>query len=162
MLVGQNRLIDRIPVDPGILAVREALLVHLEEQPLVPLVVLGVGRVDHARPVEGCGITAHRRALLIDVVVGPRDGIQVALDGGVLGRKAEGVPPDGVKHVIAAVAPVAGNDVAERIRFRVPHVQVPRGVGEHVEHVLARPVISGAIGTERFALIPDGKPLFLN
>ena len=118
--------------------------------------------MDDARPVEGCGITTHRRALLLNVVVRPGDGIQVALDCGVLGRKAKRVPPDGVQHVVAAVAPVAGNDIAERIRFRMPHVQVARGVREHVEHVLAWAVIRRAVGAERFALVPDGKPLLLN
>ena len=44
-----------------------------------------------------------------------------------------------MQHVEAALHPVARDDVAERVRLGVTHVQVARGVREHVEHVLARP-----------------------
>ena len=42
LLVREHCLIHGIPIDPGILAVGEALFIHLQEQPLIPLVVLRV------------------------------------------------------------------------------------------------------------------------
>ena len=42
LLVGQNGLVYRVPVDPAVLAIGQALVIHLQEQPLVPLVVLRV------------------------------------------------------------------------------------------------------------------------
>ena len=119
------------------LAVGQAALEHPQEQPLVPAVVLRVAGVQHAVPVERAGVAAHRRLLRRDVLVGPRRRVGAALDGGVLRGQAEGVPADRVQHVEAALHPVARDDVAQRVRLGVTHVQVARRVREHVEHVLA-------------------------
>ena len=162
LLVGEHRLVEGAPVDPAGLAVGEALLVQLQEQPLVPLVVLGIRGVDHAIPVEAGRVAAHRRALLGDVVVGPLARVDAALDGGAFRGQAEGVPADRVQHVEALHAPVAGDDVAERVRLRVTHVQVARGVREHVEHVLAGALVGGVVGRERLELVPHGQPVILD
>ena len=162
LLVGEHGLVVGAPVHPAGLAVREALLVQLEEQPLVPLVVLGVARVQHAVPVEGCRVAPHRLALLLDVGVGPLARVGAALDGRVLGGEAERVPPDRVQHVEALLAPVARDDVAERVRLRVAHVQVAGRVREHVEHVLARPLVVGVARRERLELVPDREPVLLD
>ena len=53
LLVGEHGLVDRIPVDERVLAVGDAFLEHLQEQPLVPAVVLGLAGRQFARPVEG-------------------------------------------------------------------------------------------------------------
>ena len=59
----------------------------------------------------------------------------VALDGGVLGGQAEGVPADRVQDVVALLEPVARDDVGQREGLGVAHVQVARRVGEHVQQV---------------------------
>ena len=53
LLVGEHRLVDRIPVDHAGLLVRDALLQHPQEQPLVPAVVGRVAGRELARPVDG-------------------------------------------------------------------------------------------------------------
>ena len=162
LLVGKHCLVYRVPVDPRVFAVGEALLVHLEEQPLVPLVVLGVARVKHASPVEARGVASHRLLLLLDVVVGPRDGVQSTLDGRVLSRQTEGVPANGVQHVEVAVAPVASNHIAQRVGLSVTHVQVAGGVRKHVEHVLAVAGVIRVVRAEWLQFVPDRQPLFLD
>jgi hypothetical protein len=162
LLVGEHGLVDRVPVDPAVLAVGQALLVQLQEQPLVPLVVLGVAGVQFAGPVEGGRVELHALLLLRDVVVGPAARVDAALDGGVLGGKAERVPADRVQHVEALLAPVARHDVTEGVDLGVTHVQVAGRVREHVEHILARPFVIGVAGAERLELFPDGRPLRLD
>ncbi len=162
LLVGQHGLVEGAPVDLAGLAVGQALLVQLQEQPLVPAVVLGVARLQHAIPVEARRVTTHRGLLLRDVVVGPAGRVEAALDRGVLGGQAEGVPADRVQHVEALLPPVAGDHVAERVGLRVTHVQVAGGVREHVEHVLTRPIVGGVGRGERLQLVPDRKPLVLD
>ena len=159
LLVGEHRLVVRAPVDVGVLSVREAPLVHLQEQPLVPAVVLRVGGVDDAVPVEGRRVALHGRALLRDVLVRPVLGVTTVLDGGVLGGQAEGVPADGVQDVEALVAPVACDGVAERVLLGMAHVQVAGRVREHVEDVLAGAVVTLEVRRERLKLVPLSRPL---
>src|SRR6476469_7596227 len=59
LLVGENRLAARTPVDGRLLLVSQALLEELEENPLRPFVIIGIrsrellGPVDHqARPLK--------------------------------------------------------------------------------------------------------------
>ena len=161
LLVGEHRLIDRVPVDPRIFAVGETLVVQLQEEPLVPLVVLGVRRVQHATPVEGGRVALHRRALLGDVVVGPFARVDTPLDGGVFRGQAERVPADRVKDAVASKSPVACEHIAECVHLSVSHVEVPRRVGKHVKNVFVRTVvwrIANIVWTLRF---PDRSPLRL-
>ena len=89
-------------------------------------------------------------------------GSSAALDGGVLGGQAEGVPADRVHDVEAALHPVAGEHVAERVRLGVTHVQVAGGVREHVEHVLLGPLVVGPPAAERRELVPHRQPARLD
>ena len=59
LLVREHRLTRRTPVHGRCLAVRESALVHLEEEPLVPVVVLRITGVEHPIPVERTGVPAH-------------------------------------------------------------------------------------------------------
>jgi hypothetical protein len=162
LLVREHGLVVRAPVDPAVLAVGEALLEHLEEEPLVPLVVLGVARVQHAVPVERRGVQLHAALLLVDVLVGPRARVDAALDGRVLGRETERVPTDGVEHVEALLSPVASDDITEGVGLGMPHVQVAGRIREHVEDVLARLRVVAIGGAEGLGLVPDRLPLLLH
>ena len=142
MLICEHRLVVGTPVDLARLAVCEAALVQAREDPLIPAVVLGAVRHQHAVPVKRACVAFHRGALLGDVVLGPPGRVDAALDGGVLSGKPKRVPADGVQHVVATQHPVARDDVAERVRLRVAHVKVTRGVREHVEYVLRGTLIA--------------------
>ena len=139
LLVGQHGLVVRAPVDRRGLAVGQPPLQEAQEQPLRPAVVLGVAGVQPPAPVEADAEAAERLGLGLDVGVGPLRGVLVALDRRVLRGQPEGVPADRVQHVVAAQHPVARDDVADRERLGVAHVQVAGGVREHVQHVLLRP-----------------------
>ncbi|CAB4584323.1 unannotated protein [freshwater metagenome] len=159
LFVREDRLVYRVPVDPGILAIRQTLFVQLEEQPLVPLVILGVGGMQHPRPVERGRVTLHRGALLSDVLVGPLSRVHAPLDGRVFGGKSKGIPPDGVQNLIAAKPPISREDVAERIDLGVTHVQVARRIREHVQDVLVRARVVSVRNIEGSFGFPHGSPL---
>ena len=142
LLIGQHRLTVGTPVDVGGFAVRQPTVVHLQEKPLVPVVILRVAGVQGAVPVEGAGISAHRSPLGGDVFIRPGRRVDSALDRGILRWEAERVPADGVQHVEPPLHPVPRQHIAQCIGLGVPHVQIPGGVGEHVQHVLARPWVS--------------------
>ncbi len=138
LLVGEHGHVHRIPVDDLRAALADARLEHLQEQPLVPLVVPGVAGGDLARPVDG---QAHRLHLLLhvgDVVVRPLGRRHLVLDGGVLGGQAEGVPAHGHQHVHALHAQLAREHVVDRVVAHVAHVQLAAGVGQHRARVELR------------------------
>ena len=138
LLVGEHRLIDRVPVDLRFLARDEAGDEEVEEQLLLMLVIARIAGRDLARPVDRQAhrlqLGAHRR----DIGVGPLRRGGVVLRGGVLGGQAEGVPSHRVKHVEAARAPIARHHVAHRVVAHMAHVYAPRRIREHLEDVVFR------------------------
>jgi hypothetical protein len=135
LLVGQDGVTTRAPVDARPLAVGQAPLEHLQEQPLVPLVVVGQAGRDLALP----GV-ADAQALQLpfhvgDVLDRPRLGMRSIFDRRVLRRQAERVPPERVQHVEAAHPLHPRDDIADRVIPDVSHVRVSRGVREHLEAV---------------------------
>jgi len=161
LLVGQHGLTVGAPVDVRGLAVRKPALVHLQEEPLIPVVVLRVTGVERAVPVERAAVAAHGCALGGYVLVRPTGRVDGPLDGGVLSRQAEGVPTDRVQDVVALLHPVARQDVTQGVGLGVAHVEVPRRVGEHVQHVLRGPDVVRVPGAERGDVVPDRQPALL-
>ena len=102
LLVGEHGVVTRTPVDRRAPAVGQPALEHLQEDPLVELVVVGqaggdlaLPRVADAQPLE---LPLH----VGDVVERRRLGMRAGLDGGVLGRQPERVPAERMQHVVAA------------------------------------------------------------
>ena len=58
-----------------------------------------------------------------DVRFGGDARVRVRLDGVLLRRQPEGVPPDRMQHVVPLHAAVAREDVGSRVPLRMPHVQ---------------------------------------
>ena len=163
LLVGQHGLVLGTPVDVAALPVRQPALEEPQEQPLVPVVVLRVARLQPPRPVERRRVPAERRRLRLDVLVGPVNRVGVVPDRRVLRGQPERVPPDRVQHVLPAQEPVPGHGVTDRVRLGVPHVQVTRRVREHVDHVEPLPRVGGVVaGAERLDLRPARLPLVLD
>lgn len=75
------------------------------------------------------------------------------LDGRVLGGQAEGVPSHGVKDVETLHALEARHHVADGIVADVPHVDVARRVGEHLEHIVLG-LVGFGIALEDAAVFP--------
>ncbi|MPN18402.1 hypothetical protein SDC9_165762 [bioreactor metagenome] len=160
LLVGQHGLVVRAPVDVGVLAVGQATLEELQEEPLSPVVVLGVAGVQLPRPVQAQPVTLERRLLRLDVLVGPLGRMSVVLDRRVLGGQAERVPADRMQHLVALHAPQPRQHIAHRVRLGVSHVKITGGVGEHVEHIPSR-LVSVVVGNECLVLFPESLPLLL-
>ena len=139
LFVGEHGLAARAPVHRRALAVRDPPLEHLEEDPLVELVVLGQAGGDLAVPgvadAEALQLPLHVR----DVVERRCFGVRAGLDRGVLGGQAERVPPERVQHVEAPHALHPRHHVADDVVAHVPDVRVAGRVREHLEAVELRP-----------------------
>jgi len=95
--------------------VGEAALEELEEDPLGPLEVAGVGGIDLAIPVDAEADLLELSAEGLHVLGGDFAGVDALLDGGLLGGQAKGVPTDGLEDIEALCALVAGQDVGSRV-----------------------------------------------
>ena len=136
LLVGEHRLVNRIPVHGAEFLVDQSLSVQAGEQPLLPAVVVGLAGGEFARPVDRKPETPQLRLHVFDVGVGPPGRGDVILDRRILCRHAERVPAHRLQHVAPAHAMVAGQYVADGVVAHVPHVQLSRRVGKHAEAVI--------------------------
>ena len=135
LLVGQDRLARRAPVDRGLGAVGQAGLVQLQEEPFSPLVVIRPAGYHFAVPVVAAAHGLELLAHVFDIFFGPDPGVDAALDGGVLCREAEGVEAHGMHYVVALHPLEAGVDIGRGHGVPVADMEVARGVGEHGQGV---------------------------
>ena len=138
LLVGEHRLVDRVPVDLRFLARDEACGEKIEEQLLLVLVIARIAGRDLARPVEREPHRLQLRPHGGDIGVGPFRRTGVVLHRGVLGRQPERVPAHRMENVEAPRAPVTRHHVAHRVVAHMAHVDAPGRIGEHLEHVIFR------------------------
>ena len=135
---------------------------ELEEDPLGPLVVAGVGGVDLPLPVKGVAQHLELTAEVLNVVVGHLGGVDVVFDGVVLGGQAEGVIAHGEQHIVAVHPALPGHHVHGGVGPGVAHMEaLTGGVGEFhqgIEFGLVA-VVGGLVGP---LLQPFLLPLGLN
>ena len=147
----------------------EPRVVKLQEYPLRPAKVTGVGSVHLTAPV----ITEAKRLNLSFEIsrirLGSDPRVLACLDGVLFRRQSKSVPTDRVQHIKAAHALVAGQDVGGGVTLRMPDVQPsPGGVRKHVEYVIFRnvtgicvrvPFIKWVVGRDSFTGVPGPKRL---
>ena len=173
--VGEADLIDLFPGPafglqlgngPGFLfCLVEVAVVDLQEDPLGPLHVTGVGGIDLTVPVVAEAQHPQLTAKVIDVVLGVDPRMLAGLASMFFGGQPEGVPAHRMENIESALALVAGDDVSGGVAFGVADVQPgPAGVGKHVERIeLGRFRIESLVAWPRHAegllLVPSLLPL---
>ena len=160
LFVCQHAFAARAPVDGHRGLVCQPVLVHLEEDPLRPLIVLRVCRVDDAVPVEAVAEHLELAGEVFDVLLRDNCRMDMVLDGEVLGRQTERVKADRVQDVVALHALFAADDVHRRKGARVADMKAGgRRIRELDEAVELRSRIAGhgGIGLRFFPLfLPFG------
>jgi len=154
LFVGQDRVVDRIPVDHRILAIDQTAPIQLQEPGLLLAIVFRVAGGELARPVQRQAQQLQLLAHVGDVGIGPALGMDAALHGCVFGRHAEGVPAHRVQNVVPLRALGPRHHVAHHIVAGVTHVDVARRIGEHLKHIVFRP--AGVLRDEGGSLGPSG------
>ena len=162
LFIRQHALAGRTPVDVHFLLVSQAVLEQLQEDPLGPLVVVRVGGVDLARPVER---QAERLELALetrDVLLGHLGRMDVVFDGIVLGRQAERVPAHRIEHIIALHALLARDDIQRGVRARMADVQALAGRVRELDERVKLLLVAAVLGLEAVRLVPDVLPLLFD
>ena len=139
------------------------MLVHLQEYPLRPLIVLGVCGVNAAIPVESIAQHLELACEVCDVVFCNYGRMDVVLDGIVFRGQAESIKADGEQNIVALHPLFAGDDIHGSERSGVTDMQsLTRGVREldqSVELGTGRVAGYGRIG---LGLLPICLPLLFN
>ena len=139
LLVREHGLVVRAPLDRSLLAVGEARARRSAGRATAssgsrPGSCVEISRAQSIAQPMRC-ICSRMRG---DVPLGDRARVAALLDGGVLGRQAERVVAHRAEHQHALPAPQMRDHVADRVVERVPHVEVARGVREHLDDVRLR------------------------
>ncbi len=157
LLVREDGVFDRVPVDPGFPAVGKPRREEVEKHLLLVAVIFRVAGRYLARPVIGephaFELSAHRR----DVLTGPDRRVNFFGDRRVFRRQAKSIPAHRMQDVEPLRAVVAGDQIPHRIVADVADMQLARRVGEHLEDIVFRPAGLGG-DLEQPALAPDALP----
>jgi hypothetical protein len=161
LFVRERRAELRAPPDRQLLLIRQAAVEQLLEDPLRPLVVGGVRRIDLALPVVREAERFQLLAEALNVALGRDARVSARAHGVLLCGQAERVPAHRVQHVEAAHSLVASDDVRRRIAFGMADMEPIAGrVREHVEHVVFRLRRVDLRGRAKRGLtVPIGLPL---
>src|SRR5262249_32712257 len=99
------------PVDRHKGFVGQAMMVHLQEDPLRPAVVIGIGGIDLARPVIHRPDLVELTAERADILVRAHARMDAFFDGVIFGRQSKRVPSHG-----ALYSPVTSYSGSRRLR----------------------------------------------
>ncbi len=147
LLVCEDALAARAPVDGHSGLVGEIVLEKLEEYPLGPLVVGGVGGVDNAIPIEAEAEHLELLGEVFDVALGDYCGVDMVLDGEVLCGQTESIKAYREQDIVALHSLLAGDNVDSGVGARMADVQAccggVRELYEAVELGLVRTCLGG-------------------
>ena len=135
LLVGQHGLVNRVPIDHGVLAVSESFFHQPGKKPLLPAVILRLAGRYLARPVIRETHTLQLSAHMVDVLIGPLCGRDRSLDRRVLGRQPERIPAHGLQDIAPQHPLIATHHIADRVVTDMSHVQLTRGIRQHGQAV---------------------------
>ena len=152
LLVREHRLVVRAPLDDRVLAVGQAVLEQLQEDPLRPAVEARIAGGELARPVDRDAPLAELALELRDRGVRRLARVLPRLDRVVLGGQPERVVAHRVQHAVAGAAVEVGDGVADGVDLQVPDVRLAARVGQHLEDVGLRALVAVAGGLTRFGV----------
>jgi hypothetical protein len=154
LFVGQHRTQGGTPVHRHLGHVGQALVVQLQEDPLRPAVVLGVGRAELAVPVVRQAQPLQLLFEPLDVTSGLAGRMLAGLERMLLGGQTKRVPSHGVQDVEPVHPLEARHDVGRGVALGMADVEPrPRWIGEHVERVELG-LVAVVLGPERLVLEP--------
>ena len=132
LFVGKDGLVFGAPPLVGFFLVGEAFFVELEEAPLSPFVVLRVGSVNLARPIDGVAKAFGLFLEVGDIGFGDVLGCGAGLDGVVFSGEAESVVAEGAQDIKTLLTIESSKYIDDGKITDVADVKAGAGrIGEH-------------------------------
>ncbi len=127
LFIGQYTFAGCTPVNGHLFFIGQALFKQLQEDPLGPFVIVGIGRVDFPVPVKRKAQAFQLAFEPIDILLGHDLRMNMIFNGKILSRKAECVPSHGIQNIVALHPPFSGNNIQRRIGAGMPYMQAFAG-----------------------------------
>ena len=163
LFVCKDALAGGAPVDGHGRLVCKAVLIHLEEYPLRPLIILGVGGIDAAIPVKAVAEHFQLAGKVSDIVFGDYCRMDMVFDCVVFRRQAESVKAYREQDIVALHALFTGDYIKSGERSGVADMKAltrrVRELDQSVELGTGSIASNCRIG---FCLFPDRLPLLFN
>ena len=160
--IGQAALAGGAPVNGHVCLVSQAMLVQLQEDPLGPLKVVGIGGVHLTGVIEGEADFLQLFPEMVNVLLGYGCRMHLILDRIVFRRQTEGIPADGEKHVVPFHAALPGNNVHGGIGAGMSYVQPLSGRIRELNQSVKLRLGIVVRGFKSVGFFPDFLPLGLN
>ena len=119
-------------------SISEPFFPHLDEEPLVPPVVVRIAASDFPLPGIGEAYAPQLGFHVVDVRKRPFLGVGTVLEGGILRRKPQCIPANRMKDVEPSHSFESSNDVNDRVIAHVPHMNSSRRIGQHGQAIELR------------------------
>ena len=127
LFVGKDALAGGAPVDRHFCLIGKPMLIKLEENPLRPLEVGRIRRIDLAIPVKAISQRLKLAPKHLDIVCGNNRRVNMVLDGIVFRRQAEGVIAHGEQDVLPLHPVLSGDHVHGRVGAGMADMQSRAG-----------------------------------
>ena len=138
------------------------MLVHLQEDPLRPAVIIRVGCVDDALPVETVAEHFELAGEILDVFLRDDGGMDVVFDGEVFRRQAKGVKADGIQDIVALHTLFAADDIHGCKRTRMADMKTGSGGVWELDQAVKLWLFVPSDGGIGLLLLPFFLPFLLN
>ena len=136
LLIGQNGHVDRVPVHHRRLAIDQTGPHHVDEHRLLLAIVFRITGRKLAAPVNRQAQRLHLRPHVRNVAIGPVLGVPPPLHRRILGGHPERIPPHRMQNREPLRRLVPRHHIAHRIVAHMAHVDAPRRIGEHLQHIV--------------------------
>ena len=140
--VGQHALTGGTPVDGHLCLISKALLEHLQENPLGPLEIFGIGGVNLSVPIEAVAKSLQLATEIGHIVLGDDGGMDVILNSIVFRGQTECIVAHGEQDIFARHAVLTGNGIHSGIGTGMANMQTHttgiRELNQSVELLLVR------------------------
>ena len=162
VFIGEDDLAVRAVIDESLVSVCETVLEKLQEDPLRPLVIIRICRVDNAVPVKGEADGFQLFAEVLDIRVRDDTRVLVGLDRIILGRESESVETDREQDVIALHTAFSGDDFKACIGFDVSDMHACAARIREFYQTIEFGLVADIFSMEDLFCLPSGLPLRFN
>ncbi len=139
LFISQNSLAVLTPVDIGLFPVNHILFKHFQKEPLLPAVVIGSAGGNLPVPVIG---EAHFFQLMphgMNIFICPCRRMCLVINGSIFRRHTKGIPPHGMKHIIAGHSFISCHHVTNGVISHMSHMDFTGWIGKHLKKIVFFP-----------------------
>ena len=161
LFIGEDRIVDGVPIDLGRLAVNQTLFPEFQEDGLLLFIIGNIAGGEFAGPIQRKPQTLKRGAHFVDILIGPIFRMTACGNRGIFRWHTETIPAHRMENLKTLRLFIARDDIAHRVIPDMAHMDAARWIGEHFQRVEFW-LIRSVVRTENIGLGPFFLPARLD